>query len=391
MTRALRVFIIAGEPSGDQLGAHLMRGFALAGADVQFSGIGGPMMAAEGLQSLFDMSDLSVMGIVEVLPKLPKLLSRIRETADAVIGQKPDILVTIDSPDFCLRVAKKVKTVRPDQATVHYVAPSVWAWRPERAQKMVGVIDHVLALLPFEPPYMEAVGLTCDFVGHPVARFPVTSQRDAEAFRIAHDIKVDAPLLCVLPGSRKSEIRHHGPVFRDVLQRLANDVPQLRSVIPVAPAVQDLVHEAFADAATQPIFVEHGELDEAAALSQKLAAYSASNAALAVSGTVSIELASQRTPMVIAYTTNRLTQWIIKRKFLLDTATLVNLVSDTRTVPEYIFDRFDADLITTEIKSILQNGDAAQLDACDATMLALGRGGDDPGQRAAQSILNRFP
>jgi len=167
----MRVFLLAGEMSGDRLGGALMEGLRQLRPDVSFDGIGGPLMQAQGLRSRFPMDELSVMGIAEVLPKYFHLKRRIAETAQAVVETRPDVLITIDSPDFSLRVAKLVKAAS-NIRTVHYVAPSVWAWRPGRAKKMAKVIDHVLALLPFEPPYMEATGMECDFVGHPVVAEP---------------------------------------------------------------------------------------------------------------------------------------------------------------------------------------------------------------------------
>jgi len=385
MTRSLRVFMIAGELSGDQLGAHLMEGLRQLRPDIEMSGVGGPQMTAAGLSSLFDMSELSVMGIVEVLPKLPHLLTRIREVANHVIAMQPDILITIDSPDFCLRVAKRVKASLPQIPVAHYVAPSVWAWRPGRAEKMAAHVDHVLALLPFEPAYMHAAGMTCDFVGHPVANFPVIDRNAAAEFRVHHRIAAGQKLLCVLPGSRKSEVANHTATFRAVLGQLATRHPGLRTVIPVASSVSGVVTSGFEDAPTQPILLRPN-------LEEKLTAYAASDAALAVSGTVSLELASQATPMVIAYTASAVSQWIIRRKFLLDTATLVNLVSETRTVPEFIFENFKSDLITDNLSSFLDDPKtfAAQLDASGLTMTKLGRGGAEPGLRAAHSILDRF-
>ncbi len=380
----LKVYIIAGEASGDQLGAHLIDGLKALVPDVEFRGIGGTMMAGRGFGSRFEMSELSVMGVTEVLPRLPSLLRRISETAQDVIRFEPDVLITIDSPDFCLRVAKKVRKIRPDLKVVHYVAPSVWAWRPHRAQKMAAHVDHVLALLPFEPPYMETAGMTCDFVGHPVATLPVTTSAEAEAFRAAHGIGAAAPLLCLLPGSRMGEIKRHAGTFLEVVQRLTQEIPELRVVLPAAPSVFDAVTAVFSGG--QNVLV----LDpKAGSDADKYAAFSASDAALAVSGTVSLELASQGTPMVIAYDASPITKFIIKRSFLLDTATLVNIVSDTRAVPEFIFDKFTADEILPAIKSLLTDGEAqtAQQQAAQVTMERLGRGGEAPGLRAAKSVL----
>ena len=206
----MKVFLIAGEASGDMLGASLMVGLKSL-ADVEFCGIGGRQMQREGLESLFPMDELSLIGIVEILPKYLHLSKRIRETANAVLKAGPDVLITIDSPDFCLRVAKLVRK-KSNLRTVHYVAPSVWAWRPKRAEKMAAVTDHVLALLPFEVPYMEAAGMECDFVGHPVVSNRQATRREIDEFRKRHNIG-NSPILMVLPGSRKGELARLGPIF----------------------------------------------------------------------------------------------------------------------------------------------------------------------------------
>ena len=205
----LRVFLLAGEPSGDRLGAALMEGLQQLVPDVRFDGVGGPLMQAKGLTSRFPMEELSVMGIAEVLPKYRHLKRRIRETADAVIATQPDVMITIDSPDFSLRLAKLVKAELPDLHTIHYVAPSVWAWRPERAAKMARVIDQVLALLPFEPPFMEAEGMRCDFVGHPAATFSRPGAEEQSSMRAELGLG-DEPTVAVMPGSRSGELARHG-------------------------------------------------------------------------------------------------------------------------------------------------------------------------------------
>jgi lipid-A-disaccharide synthase len=196
----VRVFVIAGEASGDRLGAALMQGLRRLRPEVAFEGIGGAQMTAQGLTSRFDMSELSLMGLAEILPRYRALKRRIAQTAKAVLAMRPEVLVTIDSPDFCLRVARMVRAANPAIRIVHYVAPSVWAWRPGRARRMAGLVDQVLALLPFEPPYLHAHGIACDFVGHPVVAEPVATPDEVAAFRAAHGL--GAQVLCVLPGSR---------------------------------------------------------------------------------------------------------------------------------------------------------------------------------------------
>ncbi len=251
----LAFFLIAGEPSGDRLGAALMAGLKTLHPGVTFAGIGGPAMAEEGLTSLFPMEELSIMGLVEVLPKYLHLKRRIRETAGAALKANPAALITIDSPDFTLRVAGLVKAANPQMKTIHYVAPSVWAWRPGRAAKMAKVIDHVLALLPFEPPYMTEAGMTCDFVGHPVTAEPVATPEQAQAFRAAHGIAPEAPLIAALPGSRKGEVTRLIPPFGETLAQVAAGHPDLRVVLPTPRHLQALVTEATQDWPGAPVIL----------------------------------------------------------------------------------------------------------------------------------------
>ncbi len=367
----MKFFLITGEPSGDRLGAALMVGLKSL-TSVQFSGIGGPLMQSEGMESLFPMEDLSVMGVAEILPKYLHLKRRIRQAAEAALASGAEALVTIDSPDFCLRVAAIVKAARPGMRTIHYVAPSVWAWRPGRAAKMARVIDHVLALLPFEPPYMTAAGMTCDFVGHPVVSEPLASEAEVAAF------SGTGPLLLVLPGSRKGEVTRLGPIFGPVVGRLKVRHPGLRVVLPTVRGVADLVRDLTSDWAVVPEIIEDA--------GRKRGAFAAADIALAASGTVSLELAANSCPMVIAYDMHPLTLWLMRRAALVDTVTLVNLVSETRVVPEFIGPDCTPDKITPALEALL--GDpTGQQSAMALTMERLGRGGEPPGLRAARSVL----
>ncbi|MDE9449008.1 lipid-A-disaccharide synthase [Aliiroseovarius sp. Z3] len=382
----MKVFLIAGEPSGDRLGAALMAGLKTLVDEVEFLGIGGSAMTAEGLQSRFPMSELSIMGIAEVAPKYFHLKRRIRETAEAVIAANPDVLITIDSPDFCLRVARIVKedeveglTFGHDIPTVHYVAPSVWAWRPKRAEKMAQWIDHVLALLPFEPPYMEAAGMSCDFVGHPVVAEPTASDTEAQAFRDQNGID-DGPLILALPGSRKGEVTRLSGRFGETLGRVQRDHPNLKVALPVAQGVDELVRDMTANWPVRPILIPAEQAD------QKRAAFRAADVALAASGTVSLELAAAGTPMVIAYDMNWLSRLLIGRLLKVDTVTLVNLVSDTRVVPEFLGRDCTPEQIAPALLSTLADP-SAQKDAMALTMDRLGKGGEAPGLRAARSVL----
>lgn len=383
----MRVFLIAGEPSGDALGAAVMAGLKELAPGIRFEGVGGPRMIAEGMESLFPMDELSVMGIAEVLPRYFDLKRRIRQCADAVLADPPDLLLTIDSPDFCLRVAKLVKAASTIR-TVHYVAPTVWAWRPGRAAKMARVIDHVLALLPFEPPLMEAAGMACDFVGHPVVTEPVASEAEAAAFRLAHGLG-DVPVLLVLPGSRRGEVTRLAPIFGAACARLLQDNPALRLVLPAAEPVAGLVTELTADWPQRPLILDPRETVPQAFAAEKRAAFRAADVALAASGTVSLELAASATPMVIAYDMNWLTREIIRRMLITDTTTLVNLVSDTRAVPEFLGDQCRADRIAPAVQAVF-DAPERQRYAMDLAMQRLGRDGDPPGLRAARAILDRL-
>ncbi|MBC7478860.1 MAG: lipid-A-disaccharide synthase, partial [Pseudorhodobacter sp.] len=317
----MKLFLVAGEPSGDRLGAALMAGLKSL-TQVEFHGIGGPAMQAQGLVSQFPMAELSIMGLVEVLPKYLHLKRRIAETAQAVTALGPAALITIDSPDFGLRVARQVRAANAAQRTIHYVAPSVWAWRPHRAAKMAQVIDHVLALLPFEPPYMPAAGMTCDFVGHPVVAEPQATEPERHLMDGPH------PLILALPGSRRSEVTRLAPVIGQTLALIKARHPQVRVALPTGPHIAGLVRDLTRDWPVQPQIIEDAVT--------KRAAFAAADVALAASGTVSLELAAAGTPMVIAYDMHPLTLWLTQRALRIDTVTLVNLVSETRVVPEFI-------------------------------------------------------
>jgi len=383
----MRAFLVAGEPSGDRLGGALMAGLRQLRPEVTFDGIGGPQMQAQGLVSRFPMDELSVMGIAEVLPKYFHLKRRIAETARAVIEGKPDVLITIDSPDFCLRVARLVRA-ETNVRTVHYVAPTVWAWRPKRAEKMARVIDHVLALFPFEPPYMEAAGMVCDFVGHPVVAEPQAGTEEIAAFRAAHQLG-DSPVLLVLPGSRRGEVARLAPVFGAALTSVLARRPDLRVVVPAAGPVAGLVRELAADWPGAPVILDPSGQDAEAAQAEKRAGFAAADLALAASGTVALELAAAGTPMVMAYDFNWLSWQIIRSMARIDTANLVNLVSDTRVVPECLGPDCRADLIAERLLRVMENPQA-QRQAMAETMARLGLGGEPPGLRAARAVLARL-
>jgi len=385
VTSGLTLYLIAGEPSGDRLGAALMAGLKTLAPAMRFHGVGGPLMQAQGLESQFPMQELTLMGITEVLPRYFALKRRIAECAAAATKLRPDALLTIDSPDFCLRVAGLVKAASAIR-TIHYVAPSVWAWRPGRAAKMAKVIDHVLALLPFEPPYMTAAGMGCSFVGHPVVAEPRATVAQTRALRAAHGIAPDQPVILALPGSRRGEVARLAPRFGATLALVAASHPGLRVVVPTLDAIGPLVADATRSWPGAPLILSSP--DPVA----KAAAFAAADAALAASGTVSLELAASRTPMVIGYDMSWLSRQIIGRLLRVDTVTLVNLVSESRAVPEFLGPACQPEAMAQALIALLSPGPArtAQLDAMALTMTRLGEGSEAPGLRAARAVLEQL-
>jgi lipid-A-disaccharide synthase len=374
------IFLVAGEPSGDALGASLMAALKeRTGGVVRFAGVGGDGMASQGLDSLFPMADLSVMGVAEVLPRLPRILRRLSETAREARRLRPAAVVTIDSPDFCFRLAKRLRGA--GIPLIHYVAPSVWAWRPGRARKIAAFLDHLLALLPFEPPYFEREGLACTFVGHPVVESGV-DLGDGRRFRERHGITADAPLICVLPGSRRSETSRLLPIFAQAVAGLRATRPDLAAVVPVIGAVADEVARATADWPV-PTTVVHGRAD-------KIDAFAAANVALAASGTVALELAMAETPTVIAYRVSPISAWLARRLVRVSYANLVNLVLDRPAVPELLQEDCRPERLTVALDALLADETAkrAQVEAGREALARLGRGGPSPGDRAAAAVLD---
>lgn len=372
--------MVAGEASGDALGGPLMAALRAGGArHIDFFGVGGERMLAEGLEPLFPMSDLSLMGFAEVLPRLPRLLGRLGEAARAASARRPDAVVTIDSPGFNLRLAKRLSGA--GIPLIHYVAPQVWAWRPGRARKIAGLLDHLLALLPFEPPHFEAEGLPCTFVGHPAIEAQV--ERGAgKRFRERHGIAAEAMVLLVLLGSREMEITRHRAAFAAALETLAARFPDLRLVAPTVAAVADAV-AAEAEAWPLPALVVRGE-------AEKLAAFAAAEAALAVSGTVVLELALAGVPTVVAYRTGALNAWIARRLILVEHVSLPNLVLGHRLLPEFLQEACRPQPLAAAIGQILVDPDtrAQQTEGLREVRQRLDPGAPPPSQRAAQAVLD---
>ncbi len=373
------VYLIAGEPSGDLLGARLMKGLkAQSDEDITFVGIGGPGMEAEGLKSLFPMAELSIMGLAEIIPHIPKLLKRIDQTIKNVQETKPDCLITIDAPGFTFRVAQKLKG--QGIPLIHYVAPTVWAWKPGRAKKIAQFLDHLMVLLPFEPPYFEKEGLKTTFVGHSVIESGM-DDISGEDFKSRHGIPADAPLLCVLPGSRHSETSQLLPVFKDSIIALKENFPNLRLVLPTVSTVAQRVKEETITWGV-PVLVVEGE-------KEKFGAFKAADAALAASGTVSLELALANTPSVITYRVKKMTYWLASRLVKVKYASIVNLLHDKEIMPELIQDDCTPENIVKEVTKILENSgeNVSQKEELESAMQMLGKGDIDlPSQRAAACV-----
>ncbi|MGV0912462.1 lipid-A-disaccharide synthase [Martelella sp. FOR1707] len=376
---ALKIGIVAGEVSGDLLGANLIAALkALHGGPVELVGVGGDGLAGEGLDSLFDYSELSIMGFTQVIARLPQLLRRIRQTADALIAAKPDIIVIIDSPDFTHRVAKRVRAAAPDIPIVDYVCPSVWAWKEYRARDMLSYVDHVLAVLPFEPAAMERLGgPPTTFVGHRLTGEPgVLEARRQNRLERARS----KPAIMLLPGSRKSEINALAPVFRDVAATFAARNDGCRIILPTVTRREQQVRAAIADWPVQPeLFV--GE-------EAKWEAFAMADAAVAASGTVVLELALSGIPAVSAYKADFIGRFMLN-KITVWSASLPNLIADAPLVPEYFNDTIRAGALARWMELLTKDSyqRRGMMEGFER-VIALMQTEVPPGERAAAIVLD---
>lgn len=368
----IHVYLIAGEASGDQVGGCLMQALHRK-SDVTFSGIGGMHMEQQGLRSLFPMSDLSIMGIFEVLPHIPHLLKRLGETEHDILKKRPDVVVTIDSPGFNFRIAKRLK--KKGFPVIHYTAPTVWAWRPGRAKKAAKLLTHLLTLFPFEPPYFEKEGLSTTFVGHPLIEMDISPQR-REGFRQRYGYTEEQPLLCLLPGSRQKEVDKLLPLFVESLRLLRSHLPDLHILLPVVPHLESSIRDRLKDSALPIRIISDPQ--------EKIAAMAASNIALAASGTVALELALTQTPTVIAYKINSLTAWVMRRLILTPYVCLVNILLNQRVVPELLQENCTTENIVENILKEMQGTQQEKLKEIRALISPL-KG--MPSDTAADQIL----
>jgi len=376
------IYIVAGEASGDVLGARLIRAIRAKRPEVRFAGIGGARMEEEGFESLFPMHDLALMGLAEVLPKLRKLKRRMEETVADVTARRPDVIVTIDSPGFTLRLLKRIAPLGIPRA--HYVAPQVWAWRENRVREYPGLWDKLLCLLPFEPAFFAGHGLAADFVGHPVLESGADTG-DAARFRLKHGLSAEAVPIILMPGSRVTELSRLLPIFAETLQRLAVQFPRLVPVMPVAASVAPRVLAALEGWQEKPILVTE--------VAEKHDAFAAAAVALTKSGTSTLELALARVPMVVTYKVNPITAAIVRRVVKVSYAAMVNLLAGRKVVPELIQQTCTPERLTVEVARLLQDPAAASAQrAAFATIMdSLRPTAGLPSEAAADAVLSLLP
>ena len=374
------IFLIATEESGDRLGAGLMKVLRQRLGDaVLFEGVGGLAMASEGLTSLFPIEELSIVGFAAVVRRLPRIMRLIRQTVDAVMQTSPDALVIIDSPDFTHRVARRVRSRDQSIPIIDYVSPTVWAWRPGRARAMVSYIDHVMALLPFEPEaYRRLRGPPCTYIGHPLIDQLASLRPNAEerARREAEN-----PVLLVLPGSRRSEVRHHTAIFGETLALLSAEGIAFEPVLPTTPQLEEIIRENVKGWQVQPrIAVTEAE---------KRTAFRSARAALAKSGTVTLELALAGVPMVAAYRVGAVEAFILRRAVKVQSVILANLVLGKEVVPEFLQENCTAEALAKSLREVLTDTPLRrrQVEAFATLDSVMSTDGAPPSLRAAEIVL----
>jgi lipid-A-disaccharide synthase len=342
-----RIFLVAGEPSGDALGAGLLRALHADAPSVIARGIGGPGMVEAGMELVFPYDDLAIMGVVEILPKLARLRQRWAEAAAAVQAFQPDVVVTIDSSGFNKGLAKRLIQARQPARRVHYVAPMVWAWRPGRAEGMAKLFDRLLTLFPFEPPYFEKFGLPSDCVGHPAVE---ASPGNGLRFRAAHGIPADAPVLAMLPGSRRGEVQRLLPLMVEAVRLLAPALPGLHLICPTVALVAPQLRDALAGLALPAVVIDRS--------GDKQDALAAADAALAASGTVTLELALAKVPMVVAYRVNAMTAFVGERLLQIRSASLPNLLASRPFLPEMLQGQVTPERLAAATLALFRDADA---------------------------------
>ena len=374
------IWILAGEASGDVLGARLMLALRARNPHIRFAGVGGPRMVEVGFESLFPMRDLAVMGLVEILPRVRQLARRLDQAVEDIAAHKPDLVITIDSPGFALRLLRRIAAM--GVLRVHYVAPQVWAWRQKRVRKFPGLWDELLCLLPFEEKFFGAHGLKTRFVGHPVLQSGA-QEGDAARFRARHGVAEGARVLVLMPGSRRSEVPRLLPVFGRMLALLRASMPDVVPVVPVSPVVAATVERAVQDWPVRPVIVTD--------VQDKHDAFAAAGAALTKSGTSTLELALAGVPMAVTYRVNPITAFMARRLIRVPYVAMVNLLAGRKVVPELLQENCAPDVLAREVCRLFDNPAAAQAQrtAFASVLHGLeGPGGVLPADAAASAVLD---
>ncbi len=366
----LKIYLIAGEASGDNIGAKLMLALRLQHPDIEFYGVGGDKMQAVGMNLLFPAKELALMGFFEIVPHIPRLIRRINQTAEQICKLQPDAVITIDSPDFCFRVVKKVKDKIVGKL-IHYVAPTVWAYRPERAKKIAQIYDHLLVILPFEPEYFIKEGLESTFVGHPaIENLEILPKK---IFRDKYNVPKGNLLLCLAPGSRVQEIKKLLPIFLQAVRLIDKKVT---IVIPTHEHLKELVN-SYNNEGLSIILV--GEED-------KQSLFSSADIALTKSGTITTELAFYKMPMVVAHKVNAFSYWLLKKMIKVKYATIINILAGKELIPELLQERCNSELIAKEMLDVI-NSELLQKEV-QINLAKLQVNGELPSDIAAKKILD---
>jgi lipid-A-disaccharide synthase len=377
------VYFIVGEPSGDILASRLMRALREKAPDIRFAGMGGETMTDAGFESLFPISDISVMGFWEVVPRLPVILRRMKQVVADIEKNRPDVLVTVDSWGFVKKVLQKLQKHGVHIPKVHYVAPQVWAWKKNRTRQVAELTDHLMCLLPYEPPLFEKYGLPSTFVGHPVIENTANLPDVQAEWKARHQIPKQCTLLTILPGSRHGEISRLAPVFRKVILRLYEHYPDLYLLIPTVAAMTGEINAAFAGLQA-PYQIVVGQYE-------RYNAFKASVFAVAASGTVSLELAACGTPHVIAYTFNRLTNKIAKYLATTPYANLLNILGNRLVIPEFVLENCLEKRITPVVLDLMQHPEKAKEQTKETRQLLQQLKPADamPSEKAAAVVLSK--
>ena len=391
----LKIFISVGEHSGDLLGANLIRALKDeldTRQNIDFQGIGGPLMEREGFKSIFNFSLLSIMGIKDILINFFPILKILRQACNYNLAWKPDIIITIDAPEFNLRLASMIKSKWKNAKIVHYVVPSVWAWRQGRTKILKKNFDHILSILPFENEFLKSFGINCDFVGHPIATNVLPKTRDVITFKRNLDIKDSTKIVTLLPGSRISEVKRMLPIFLETASLLAKKFPDIIFICPTPELVSKHFKELVSGMEIKIKHIDAEKISSEQFEKNKNSLYACSDLALVTSGTVVLELAKVSVPMIVGYRAGFFTELIYKLFVKVSSANLVNLITKSDKIPEFLFYRCNSRNFYNEAIKILEKKkySESQLISSKQAIRELGYGSKNSSIRAAKSIKTYF-